>query len=230
MSIEKEEKKLTLAEIEAKMSDLASRIHWINDWIRSNPSTDPNAHEIMDCNVQYAEVFAELIKFYTENGWPMLPTDSTNGWPNHVKPADLPKLHPALGSCFLGLCTMDSLRDLEHHPFFITNEANSMYAAVRTRGLAGTYILPEKEEDRRIKRELLCKSMSVPFYIWQVQRTEPDYQYDNQSEFDSMKDMFALYQASEEECQFKDQISGLFAKIEANYKYGQGQKTTVQQK
>ena len=32
------------------------------------------------------------------------------------------------------------------------------------------YDIPEDIETKRIKKELLCKSMSVPFYIWQVQR------------------------------------------------------------
>ena len=91
--------------------------------------------------------------------------------------------------------------------------------------MRGTYILPSTQEDRKIKRELICKSMSVPFYIWQVQKAEPNYKYDNQLEFDKMKEMFCLYRDSEKPCQFEEQIIGLFAKIEKDYKYNKSQRT-----
>ena len=34
-----------------------------------------------------------------------------------------------------------------------------------------------------------------------------------------MKEMFTLYEASEEPCQFKDQVTNLFAQINKDYKY-----------
>ena len=46
-----------------------------------------------------------------------------------------------------------------------------------------------------------------------------DYQYDNKSEFEGMKEAFALYEASEEPCQFFQQVSNLHNKIEKDYKY-----------
>ena len=81
------------------------------------------------------------------------------------------------------------------------------------------YDIPENMETKRIKKELLCKSMSVPFYIWQVHRTNPNYQYDNKTEFEEMKEAFALYEASEEPCQFLPLIFNLHNKIEKDYKY-----------
>ena len=77
-------------------------------------------------------------------------------------------------------------------------------------------------------------SFSVPFYIWQVQRKEPNYQYDNSSEFDTMKKMrdlnVSLYptQYSEydkddnliyEGPQFGNYIDAMFDQIEKSYKY-----------
>ena len=61
--------------------------------------------------------------------------------------------------------------------------------------------------------------MSVPFYIWQVQRTEPNYQFDNEHEFNGLKEMFALYETTENPCQYKIQIENLLSKIEEDYKY-----------
>lgn len=60
--------------------------------------------------------------------------------------------------------------------------------------------------------------MSVPFYIWQVQRTEPEYQYDNVEEFSKMKANLDLYK-KEGNTQFVPEIESLFRVIEQNYKY-----------
>lgn len=227
---------MTIKQIEEKLNSLSNRIEGINTWIKNNPQvTDPNVYEIMDCNVQYGELVAELVAYYNEFGWPEI-NESTGdmmlekNWPRSARVADLPHLHPGLGNCFLGLCTMETLREFPIHPFIQEKEVYAMYAAIRMRQLAGTYVLPATEEDKRIKRELLCKSMSVPFYIWQVHRTEPDYQYDNESEFTSMKEMFALYSSSETPCQFEEQISNLFAKIESDYKYKEPKATQKEKK
>ena len=71
---------------------------------------------------------------------------------------------------------------------------------------------------QRTKKELLCKSMSVPFYIWQVQREKPDYEYDNAAEFRGMKAMLDIYK-SEGNTQFVPEIEAMFDVIEKNYKY-----------
>ena len=83
-----------------------------------------------------------------------------------------------------------------------------------------TYDVPEDEQTKELKKELLCKSMSVPFYIWQVHRTEPEYEYDNDSEFNSMKAMLDIYK-SEGNTEFVPQIEALFNVIEKNYKYSE---------
>lgn len=82
------------------------------------------------------------------------------------------------------------------------------------------YDIPEDIETKRIKKELLCKSMSVPFYIWQVQREKKDYEYDNATEFSGMKAMLDIYK-SEGNTQFVPEIEALFGVIEKNYKYSE---------
>lgn len=216
---------MNIEQIEERIKSLSDRINNINDWIRSNPQvTEPNVYEIMDCNVQYAEVVADLVAYYNEAGWPEINEQTGDmmlekNWPRSARVADLPYIHPCLANCFLGLCTMETLREFPTHPFIQEKEPYEMYAALRMRQLTGTYVLGKTDEDRRIKRELICKSMSVPFYIWQVKRTEPEYQYDNKDEFSALKDMQSVYESSEEPCQYKTQIANLLAKIEANYKY-----------
>ena len=67
---------MTLTELETKTENLTNRIDGINTWIKSNPEvTEPNVYEIMDCNVQYAELVAEYVTYYNENGWPFIEED-----------------------------------------------------------------------------------------------------------------------------------------------------------
>lgn len=219
---------MSLEQITSNLTSLRSRIHGINAWIQANPTiTDPNAYEIMDCNVQFAEIIAELKAYYVKTG--EIPADLDNqelmATVNFLAAA-----HPEIEGCYHELGTMDILRNIADHPFFTLPEVNEMYCSVKACQDFATYDLPSDEGLRRIKRELLCKSMSVPFYIWQVHRTEPDYQYDNILEFEGMKQMHALYQSSEEPCQFGPQVDALLSKINTDYKYSTQEKTTEAKK
>ena len=95
-----------------------------------------------------------------------------------------------------------------------------LYTAIKRSQQDMTYDVPEDEQTKELKKELLCKSMSVPFYIWQVHRTGPEYEYDNDSEFNSMKAMLDIYK-SEGNTEFVPQIEALFNVIEKNYKYSE---------
>ena len=74
------------------------RIEGINTWIKNNPQvTDPNVYEIMDCNVQYAELVAELVAYYNEFGWPEINEETGDmmlekAWPRSARVSDLPHL------------------------------------------------------------------------------------------------------------------------------------------
>lgn len=193
---------MELEQLRNETQNLTQRVTGINDWIKSNPQvTDPNAYEIMDCNVSLAEVFSEYAKIDTSR---ILQKVASN--------------HPEIEPCYFGVVEMDSLRDTAHHPFFQSKEANDLYCAVKRSQLSMDYEIPEDMETRRIKKELLCKSMSVPFYIWQVQRENPDYKYDNAAEFSGMKAMLDIYK-SEGNTQFVPEIEAMFNVIEKNYKY-----------
>lgn len=193
---------MELEQLRNETQNLTQRVTGINDWIKSNPQvTDPNAYEIMDCNVSLAEVFSEYAKIDTSR---ILQNAAAK--------------HPEIEPCYFGVVEMDSLRDTAHHPFFQSKEANDLYCAVKRSQLSMDYEIPEDMETRRIKKELLCKSMSVPFYIWQVQRENPDYKYDNAAEFSGMKAMLDIYK-SEGNTQFVPEIEAMFNVIEKNYKY-----------
>ena len=51
---------MELEQLRNETQTLSQRITGINNWIKGNPLvTDPNAYEIMDCNVTLAEYIAE---------------------------------------------------------------------------------------------------------------------------------------------------------------------------
>lgn len=213
MNLVKTEEKLRnlIDRISGYVNEKGEYVDGINDWINKHPGTDPNAYEIMDCNVQFAEILAELRAYYVKEG--RIDPEALNAV------SYMCAFHPEIEECYYVLETMDELRDTDKHPFFTTPEASEMYYSVKCCQDFALYVLPQDDAMRKIKREVLCKAMSVPFYIWQVHRTEPNYQYDNQSEFEGMKEAFALYEASEEPCQFAKQVASLHDKIEKDYKY-----------
>lgn len=195
---------MELEQLKSETEKFTERVTGINNWIKSNPQvTDPNVYEIMDCNVSLAEVFSEYAKIDNSR---VLSNVAGN--------------HPEIESCYLEVVEMDSLRDTMHQPFFQSKEANDLYCAIKRSQLSMDYDIPTNPETRRIKKELLCKSMSVPFYIWQVQRTEPEYQYDDVTAVNGMMAMLDIYK-SEGNTQFVPEIEALFGVIEKNYKYNE---------
>lgn len=212
---------MSLEQIETSIADLNNKMEGINNWIRNNPHiTDPNVYEIMDCNVQYAECISRLNTYYKENGYPEIETKEGT---RVATKYDLPTLHPSIGDCFFKLVEMENLRKVTTHPFLTQPEPNSLLCSIKASAMAAEYEIPNDPAIARIKRETICKSMSVPFYIWQVKRTEPDYQYDNQEEFSQMQEMFDLYKTTSQEqtgtCQYENNITALFSKIDKDYKY-----------
>ena len=195
---------MELEELKSETEKFTERVTGINKRIKSNlQEKDPNAYEIMDCNVSLAELFSE----YAEVDYSRVLQNAA-------------AKHPEIEPCYFGVVEMDSLRDTEHHPFFQSKEANDLYCAVKRSQLSMDYDVPTNSETRRIKKELLCKSMSVPFYIWQTQRKDPEYQYDDATEFSGMKAMLDIYK-SEGNTQFVPEIEALFGVIEKNYKYSE---------
>lgn len=188
----------------------------ILDWIRNHPETDPNAYEIMDCNVQFAEILSQLRTHYVNEG--DIPEDYDLG-EFMASVSYMNQLHPEIEEAYKAIGIMDDLRNTVEHPFFVSPAAYNMYYAIKCSQDNADYVVPEDASLRRIKREMLCKSMSVPFYIWQTQVKEPNYQYDNVIEYEGMKTALALYQESEKTPQFAGQVQALHDTIKKNYKF-----------
>ena len=209
---------MNIEQLEQKLVTLRKKVHKINAWIRANPDTkDPNAYEIIECNVEFAEIIAELKAYYVQTGEISADLDDYVGLMTTVN--FLAAAHPEIENCYYELGTMDDLRQLATHPFFSSPEADELYCSIKSCQDFANYDIPNDERVRRIKRELLSKSMSVPFYIWQVQRTEPGYQYDNDTEFNAMQEMYAIYSQEKAPVQFDREINNLMRIINKDYKH-----------
>lgn len=209
---------MNIEQLEQRLSSLRTRLHGINEWIRNNPTiTDPNAYEIMDCNIAFAEIIRELKDYYVSIGEISEDLDTYAGPMATVN--FIANGHPDIEYCYHELGIMDDLRHIATHPFFTTPEVDELYCSIKSCQDFANYDIPNSEDERRIKRELLCKSMSVPFYIWQVQRTEKNYQYDNQTEYNAMQEMYAIYSQEKAPVQFDREINNLMRIINKDYKH-----------
>lgn len=194
---------MEIEEIKNKTQNLARKILGINEWIKENPTKAVlNVSEIMDYSISLAELFGEYAKFYQSK----------------KLFGDIIPKHEEVRQCYSQLIILDELYATDYQPFFKIPEVKALYRKVRDNLPLMDYDVPEDLAIKKIKKELLCKSMSIAFNIWQVHRNEPDYQYDNAAEFDAMKDMLATYKAYGN-TQFLLQIESLFGIIEKNYKY-----------
>ena len=209
---------MNIEQLEGKLSALRARLHSINEWIRNNPTiTEPNVYEILDCNIAFAEIIRELKDYYV--GIEEIPEDLDT----HAGPMATVNFmnngHPDIEYCYHELGIMDDLRHLATHPFFLTPEVDELYCSIKSCQDFANYDIPNNEDERRIKRELLCKSMSVPYYIWQVQKNDENYQYDNQAEYTTIEDMYSIYSQTTTPVQFDREIKNLIQIINKDYKY-----------
>ncbi len=84
-----------------------------------------------------------------------------------------------------------------------------------------------------MKKEVLCKTAGVYFYIWQVKRNELDYQYDNKEEFEKLTTDYNIYKGTSgvqerktradnsyyEGPQFGEVVEDMLTSINKDYKY-----------
>lgn len=203
-------------QLSAEAEKLTEDIINLNKKIKSNPQiTAENVYEIIKCNVRLSEILSEDDK------------EKFRGLAN-TKTSKSVQLPAEIKACYLQVIEMGKLSDIEHHPFFFrTGEdsffqmgecsARDLYNVIKHTQIIPDYDVPEDKATREIKQELLCKSISVPFHIWQEQRRQPDYEYDNDSEWNGMKMMLDIYK-QEGNTQFVPEIEALFRVIERNYK------------
>lgn len=226
-------------EILEKLDDLYIRLTNINNWIKDNPQVkEPNMYEIVNCWCEYGECLYSLRKYYDENGYPIIVDREGNS--KEETHYNVWRLDEEAKKCGDSLKEMGILRNLDNHDFVKNEIVHKFLTDLQYHVVIGEYDVPKNPVIGRIKKELLCKIMSVPLYIWQTKRSEPDYQYDNASEWMMLQDHYQHYQdemgvqtvlseidkdgnitAKYQGPQFGYYIESIFEKIEKSYKYNQ---------
>ena len=223
---------MDIVDIKNNAINLKRRIEGVNSWIESNPQvTDPNMYEYMDLFVSLAEIVRQAREYFDNSGYPKInQTESATHY-------DIISIVPEISAARDELSKLEKLRNIKTNQisFFKENAVSSMLTELGYRCFAGEYIIPANPDIARIKKEAICKSISVPFYIWQVHRENPNYKYDNITEFNSMKDMYELVKESTgievtsikdndkvyNGPQFGEQIEKLFDLIDRDYLYSE---------
>ncbi len=214
-------------DILTQATNLKNRVHGINQWIKEHPEvTDPNMYEYIDCLVQFGEIAREMTLYYDENGWPKK-EGSDEGFTHY----EVWKCDPELTACFLELKELKEMRKIGQEGFgamTIDPMIHDYLATLEYRCVAGEYKISNQPNMVALKRELLCKSFSIPFYIWQVKRMEPDYQYDNMTEWNGVLAMYDQYNVNSPIEDLVDDYMGpqfgyfieqVIDRVNQNYKY-----------
>lgn len=206
-------------------------------WIKEHPEvTEPNMYEIVSCWCEFGEGLSALNEYYLTTGYPLLEDGKESCHYETWKTTEVSR------ACRDGLVEMENLRNLNNHEFAQSEVAQDFLEELKYRVFASEYDVPRNPSIAELKKEVLCKSMSIPFYIWQVQRTNPNYRYDNIVEWQSVQEAYQMYkdfvgpqygitfmevQPKYEGPQFGDVIEKAFASVEENYMYKDAPKTFV---
>ncbi len=207
-----------LEEINRQAEALINRFREINSWIEANINTDPNFCEMVDCMVEYGKLTKLYDKYYQKAGYPTFNNGSEEVEATHYH---LALVSPKLKEAQSELSKMWNLR--RKSPFFEDETVRKFTNELSMRAKIAEYYVPEDKEIERIKKEILCKTASIYFYIWQVKQSNPDYQYDNEAEWNNLLQAYEIYKDAIKYVgpQFCKEIENMFAVIEKNYKFSE---------
>ena len=214
-----------LEEINRQAEALTNRFRGINSWIEANINTDPNFYEMTDCMVEYGKLAKLYDNYYKENGYPKIDTGTEKIDASHY---ELVLVTPKLKEVQQELSKMWKLRG--NSLFFKDEVAKKFISELSMRTQIAEYIIPEDKEIDKLKKEILCKTAGIYFYIWQVKQTNPDYQYDNVEEWNHLLQAYEIYKDTVgteigietegyEGPQFGRELEKMHEVINNNYKY-----------
>jgi hypothetical protein len=214
--------------------ELKQKIEGINNWIKENPQvTSPNMYEYTQVLVEFGEILNQADEYYQENGYPQDIDASFGHYHLWEKIPEFLELKIEIGK----LEQLRNLKDMHGNPdvsFVSIDEVREFLTELNYREITAEYRVPKNDSIRNMKKEVLCKCMAISFYIWDTQRKEPGYVYDNKNEYDLIRAMYDTYVKSEgiqesyvgdgvdyEGPQFGRVIEGIFKYIDKNYVYAE---------
>lgn len=213
--------------------DYASLVSTANDYYTKAGYPMIKKRRYYDANAEKAEAEAtqhDIVEFDPN----IMAYDEVEVKATHY---DIINFDPNIRACDMAMKEMLRLRRVwwtdEKGGFASEQDVHDFLMEFHYRAAIGEYHVPENPMLAQMKKEILCKSMSIPFYIWQEQRTNPDYRYDNEGEFTTLKKNYGIYQTAVgiqfstidldgnryDGPQFGQGIEALIDRVEKNYKY-----------
>lgn len=222
-----------MEEIKRKAQNLKNRVAGINNWIQEHQEvTEPNMYEYTQVLVEFGEILSEADEYYKKHGYPENIDAQSGHYEISHKVAEFNEVNEEIKK-LVNLRNLNNIQDNPDIIFTSVPEVRDFLTELEYRTYTADYKIPNDLEIAKIKKEILCKCMGIAFYIWNTQRKEPEYIYDNKNEYEMLQGMYNTYSASEgiqvvkhdaegntyEGPQFGDVIENIMKYINKNYIY-----------
>ena len=157
----------------------------INNWIKSHPASNINFAELTDCIARYGELSAKYDEFYKKYDLPRYDINRSDG------SNELPLVFPEMRVARDNLQEMVNLR--AGSELFRDETAKRFMNELLYSATTAQYNQPEKRSIQEAKKSVLFTLASVYFYTWDTKQREPEYVYDNVSEWNALKSNYETY-------------------------------------
>lgn len=185
-----------MEEIKSKSQNLKNRVVGINNWVQEHPKvTEPNMYEYTQVLVDFGEILAKADEYYKIHGYP----ENVDAQGGHYEISHKVVEFNEVNEEIKKLAKLRNLNNIQGNPdtiFTSVPEVRDFLTELEYRIYTADYKIPNDPEIERIKKEILCKCMGIAFYIWNTQRKEPEYIYDNKKEFEMLQEMYNTYSAA----------------------------------
>ncbi|MCI8347709.1 MAG: hypothetical protein HFJ12_07190 [Bacilli bacterium] len=163
-----------------EIQELEEQLNKKNKWIQDHPNTDPNFYEMIHSWIQFGELVHKKCHHYNEVGYPY---DLDNK--RCATCYDVVRVDKDLKRCYQKIKDMEQLMEICQHPLLLDKDIRDLYHEEIIYDSITGYMNYSDEY-----KELLCKCMIVPFFIYQETLKDPNYRYENKNEFLEMTEAF----------------------------------------
>ena len=158
----------------------------INNYIQDNMNTVPNFREMVDSVIEYGKLISQFASYYNRNGYPIIEDEG-----REASNYEIAVVNQDVRDVQEGIYQMMQLRG--NHQFFSDPTARAFMNELANASAVGGYYISEDSQVDNLKKEILCQVAAIYFYIWDTKQREPNYVYDNVSEWDALNEKYALY-------------------------------------
>ena len=149
-------------------------------------NTVPNFREMVDSVIEYGKLISQFASYYNRNGYPIIEDEG-----REASNYEIAVVNQDVRDVQEGIYQMMQLRG--NHQFFSDPTARAFMNELANASAVGGYYISEDSQVDNLKKEILCQVAAIYFYIWYTKQREPNYVYDNVSEWDALNEKYALY-------------------------------------